>query len=147
MSEIKAKLHHIYSIDRRWLWGLKVNIENQKGFLILDTGAQNSVLNSCFFQFLKSDTPAKDLSGNEKTEIVGITPDSQLDFELISKLTIYLSKNKFQLKNVILTDISHIQSKFEEKYIIMGLLGNDFLHQHKAIINYRTKTLELIKTI
>lgn len=147
MSHIKVKLHHIYSVDRRWLWGLKVTIENQKGFLILDTGAQNSVLNSYFFTFLKSDSHVKNVLNDEKTEIVGITPDSQIEFELISKLTIYLSRHKFQLKNVILTDISHIQSKFEEKYIILGLLGNDFLHQHKAIINYKTKTLELIKLI
>lgn len=147
MSEVKTKLHPIYSIDRRWLWGLKVNIDNQKGFLILDTGAQNSVLNSYFFPYLKFDSPVKNLLVKEKTEIVGITPESQIEFELISKLTLYLSKHKFQLKNVILTDISHIQSKFEKKCIILGLLGNDFLYQHKAVINYKTKTLELIKTI
>ncbi len=122
-------------------------IENQKGFLILDTGAQNSVLNSCFFTHSKFYTIAMESLNDEKAEVVGITPGSQLDFELISKISVSISRNKFQLKNVILTNLSHIQSKFEEKYIILGLLGNDFLHQHKAIINYETKTLKLIKSL
>lgn len=146
MQTVKVKLYRIYSTEIHWLLGLKVMIENQKGYLILDTGAQNSVLNSCLFTHSKLKTIARTFLNVEKGEVVGIAPNTFLDFQLISKISVVISKNKFQVKNVIFTNLSHIQSKFKKKYIILGILGNDFLHQQKAIINYENKTLMLFKS-
>lgn len=146
MNEIIIKLQriHNYSINRTWFLCANATIEKENGFLIIDTGAQISVINSQFFKEVKFNTIPRDFLG---FNLMGISNDFDefTDFELIRKLTISFSRHSFNFENLILTSLRKLQSQFEEKHKILGILGNNFFYQYKAIINYGTKTMHLFK--
>lgn len=146
MKEIVIKLQriHNFSINKTWFLCAKATIEKENGFLIIDTGAQISIINSQYFYETQFNTIPRDfLSFN----LMGFSNhfDELTDFELIRRLTISFSKHSFNFENLILTNLWKIQSQFEEKHKILGILGNNFFYQYKAIINYGTKTLHLFE--
>jgi hypothetical protein len=78
-------------------------------------------------------------------EIVGISPEGEVEFTMAEKVPIYLSKFSLTINDVMVMDMSHIRAKFKEKYNVLGLLGNNFLFKHKAKVNYEEMILEILK--
>ncbi|GAB4450326.1 MAG: hypothetical protein Fur0028_05770 [Bacteroidales bacterium] len=140
MSTITIRLHKVKSLDGNWLLGVKGKLDKETGYFILDTGAQVNMV-ECKF--------AKHLLLTEKrlpdVEIVGISPDGEVEFTMAEKVPIYLSRYSLTLNDVMVMDLSHIRAKFNKKYNVLGLMGNNFLFKHKAKVNYEEMILEILK--
>jgi predicted sugar kinase len=139
MSTITIRLYKVKSLDGNWLLGVKGKLDKEMGYFILDTGAQVNMVESKFAQHLLL---------TEKTlpdvEIIGISPEGEVEFTMAEKVPIYLSKFSLTINDVMVMDMSHIRAKFKEKYNVLGLLGNNFLFKHKAKVNYEEMILEIL---
>ena len=109
------------------------------GFLIIDTGASVSAFDkeTCI-PFTESIQYKKEIQSS------GVTAES-LNAQPVSIEKIYLGKYRFELNQAVLIDLSHIKhlySQFSDKNIL-GLLGGNFLLEHRAIIDYKNKYLHI----
>ena len=115
-------------------------INNKKANLIIDTGASRTCIDEkSYYKFIgnnKENIIQKDI----KTAGIGTN-------KMTSKLTqINIIKiNKLSINNckVFITDLSNVNAVFNDKISIDGILGNDFLVQYNAIIDYYKNTLKL----
>ena len=109
------------------------------GYLIIDTGASVSAFDkeTCL-PFSENILYKKEIQSS------GVTPES-LNAEPVSIKKIYLGRFLFEFSQAVLIDLSHIKylySQFSDKNII-GLLGGNFLIEHRAIIDYKNKSLQI----
>ena len=124
--------------------GLHLNtsifINGKKANMIVDTGASKTVFDS---------GRIKQFTGNNKLEkhkkqATGLGTNTMQSHSTMV--------NTLRLKNVViknyvalLLDLSHVNSAYKKMGMkaIDGVLGGDILNKHKAIIDYRKKTLQL----
>ena len=110
-----------------------------RGYLIIDTGASVSAFDK------ETCRPFSELLANQKEiQSSGVTSES-LNAEPVKLKKLFLGRYSFELSQAVLIDLTHIKqlySQFSAKNII-GLLGGNFLIQHRAIIDYRNNLLHL----
>ncbi len=122
---------------------LKAKINGKVAHLILDTGASRSVFDLSVSQkFFPSEnnilhTPSEKLSTGLGTNTM------KSSFIHFHKLEI----GELLLKDYqcVLLDLSHVNQSYQQAGLksIDGVLGNDILLPHKALINYQQKELRL----
>lgn len=107
---------------------------------VVDTGASKSVFDaslSSFYKELEMDVPEIQSAGIGEGLVktgIGIIPD--IDFEAFQLSDFPVALIDFSQINKLYKRYAHVQ--------IQGLLGSDFLLEHKAIINYRTMKMSLL---
>jgi hypothetical protein len=110
-----------------------------QGYLIVDTGASVSAFDkeTCL-QYAEAVKYQKEIQSS------GVTSES-LNAEPVTIKKLFLGRYKFEMSQAVLIDLSHIKhlySQFSSKNII-GLLGGNFLKQHRAKIDYKNNLLHL----
>lgn len=123
------KLFKVKTIEDSWLIGIKGKLFNTAGYFIIDTGAQVSMINSLYFN---TNFAVK----LEMVEVMGISTNTIENIEIATHIPIKLTQFKYVLKKALVMDISHVTDKFKPNYTILGLIGNDFLYEHSALLNY-----------
>jgi len=131
VKEIEKDNYHLF---------IRVKIGRKKANLLLDTGASKTVFDKKkVLQFIEK----KYIKKNENKS-VGLGTDA------VKTATTQLAKVKFnKLKlaiiEVVVLDLSHVNITYKLLGLdqIDGVLGSDFLYDHKAIINYEKKRLTL----
>jgi len=114
------------------------NIDGKKYDLLIDTGASHSIFDATLFPVLD-----KDKLAGLKIESAGIhSGELNSSFGTIKKFR--LGKLKYNDLTVILIDLTHVNELYKRftKKRVAGLIGSDFLLEHKALIDY--KNLELV---
>ncbi|PIV57912.1 MAG: hypothetical protein COS14_12355 [Bacteroidetes bacterium CG02_land_8_20_14_3_00_31_25] len=110
-----------------------------KGYSIIDTGASISAFDKNFCeQFSELLINIKDIQSS------GITKES-LNAVVVKFNKFYLSKYSFEINQAVLIDLSHINSLYKQftNKLIIGIIGGNFLEEHKAVINYKSNKLIL----
>ena len=112
----------------------------QKGFLIIDTGASNSVFDLKLLENIVEIIPQEP----DTLKSAGISEGLiENKLGILKKLKI----GELSLPNfpVIMLDLSHINTMYKKFFNkpIWGLLGGDFLRRYKAKINYKNSCLVL----
>lgn len=110
------------------------------GYLIIDTGASVSAFDK------KTCSPfSENLHYKKDIQSSGVTSES-LNALPVKIQKLYLGRYSFEISQAVLIDLSHIKklySQFSSKNII-GLLGGNFLEEHRAIIDYRNNLIKLM---
>lgn len=110
-----------------------------KGYVIIDTGASISAFDKKYCQQF-----SEELFNIKEIQSSGITSES-LNAIPVTINKLFLSKYAFKINQAVLIDLSHINNlykQFTNKFII-GIIGGNFLDEHNAVINYKSKTLNL----
>lgn len=136
-KRIQLPIKEIESIDEMPLLAIRSTIGTQKGYLIIDTGAQVSAVGN------HVDLPHTELRQLE--QVSGITNDI-LDVALLEVGEVKMGRHKIPLGICFKIDLSHIQSKIKSRYHILGLIGLTFLIEYEAIIDFRQQVLILNAT-
>jgi len=114
---------------------------NLEGTLIIDTGANKTVFDSMLLKdcvenvtAIKDDISAGINSNIENSKRARLKNLRICEFEI----------NNYE---TTLIDLSYLNDMYQKiaKRKIYGLLGGDFLKKYRAIINYKSKKIELIK--
>ncbi len=110
-----------------------------QGYLIIDTGASVSAFDK------ETCLPfSKNIKYKKEIQSSGVTSES-LNAQPVKIHKLYLGRFRFELSQAVLIDLTHIKqlySQFSTKNIL-GLLGGNFLIEHRAIIDYRNNLLHL----
>jgi hypothetical protein len=121
---------------------LKVKINNVSGFLLIDTGASNSVFDSDNSLF-------NDINFHEKDdEMQSSGFNSAIENLQTGKITsLNICHFKTELPEAIFTSLGHINQLYQsiKLPIIFGIIGSDFLLKFNANIDFKTKILYLEK--
>ncbi len=108
-----------------------------KGYVIIDTGASISAFDKNYCeQYSEQLINIKDIQSS------GITSESLNAIPIkINKL--YLSNFAFEIEQAVLIDLSHINNLYKQftNKLIIGIIGGNFLSEHNAIINYKSKKI------
>ncbi len=117
---------------------IRVKINNVPAQLILDTGASTSVFDRESFVKIHPELVIR----NSDQLTTGLGTSSMLSYKTTIPL---LSIGSIQILNLetALLDLSHINAAYSKisHEPIIGVLGNDILVSHKAIIDYPQKLL------
>jgi hypothetical protein len=110
-----------------------------KGMWIVDTGASKTVIDSNLENYYSSiETPLTEIEsmgiGNAKVE----TKSGIIETIFVGDICL----NNLQVALIDLSPINQLYQKFAFE-TIAGLIGSDFLVQHKAIINFKKMTMQL----
>lgn len=127
----------IQSIDEMPLLAIRSTIGSQKGYFIIDTGAQVSAVGN------HVDVPHTEL--HQLEQVSGITNDI-VDVALLDVGEVKMGRYKIPLGVCFRIDLSHIQSKIKPRYHVLGLIGLSFLMEYDAIIDFRQQVLILNAT-
>ena len=117
-------------------------INNKECFLIIDTGASQSVFDKR--QILKF-VDKQDIKKNKLLSSgLGI---SDMKSETIRLKKVILGKIELRQLNVMILDLSHVNKTYHELGLkqIDGVIGSDLLMKLKAKLNFENKTLILMK--
>jgi len=118
---------------------IKAKIGRRFYYLILDTGASESVLDKNLPENLFASVDV-----NEEAQTYGIQSENIKTETGVVKT---FALNKLKLKNQLfhLVDLSQINELYGNfiNYQISGLIGSDFLSQFQATISYKTSKLTL----
>jgi hypothetical protein len=110
-----------------------------KGHLIIDTGASSSAFDHDLFNpFVDEIYLASDIQSS------GVSSES-LNAKPVRIKKMWIGRYRFQISQAVLIDLNHIKQlylQFSKKNII-GLLGGNFLKEHRAIIDYKNHLLHL----
>ncbi|NSW45423.1 MAG: hypothetical protein HPY79_06395 [Bacteroidales bacterium] len=123
------KLFKVKTIENSWLIGVKGKLFDTKGFFIIDTGAQVSMINRSYCKTEKN-------IDIQEVEVMGISTNTLENVELAKRIPIKLTQHNYTLKKALIMDINHVTEKFKSNYTILGLIGNDFLHENIATLDY-----------
>lgn len=120
--------------------GFHAVVNEKKCFLILDTGASQTVFDKTRIELLLSNAKLKEnkiLSSGLGTKDMKSHSVKLKQFEL--------GKIKLKNFNVMVLDLSHVNNTYDEMGLskIDGVLGSDLLQKLKAIINFEKRTLIL----
>lgn len=109
------------------------------GFWVVDTGASKTVFDKNLENFY---TPEEESADQLHTAGIGEKP---IETTIANLHPFSLGKLYVENLKVALLDLSHINQLYSKatSLKICGLLGGDFLMKHRAIINYRKKTMVL----
>lgn len=110
-----------------------------KGYSIIDTGASVSAFDKNYCEkFSELIVNIKDIQSS------GITNES-LNAIPVKFNKFYLSSFSFEINQAVLIDLSHINNLYQHftNKLIIGIIGGNFLDEHSAIINYKSKKLLL----
>ncbi len=135
-NQIAVKLHQIKTIENRPLITIKAKTGENKGYFIIDTGAQTSIISDAISGYTH-----KELT--YVNEVLGITNEKIQNVKMIELYEVKIGKTKINIKPCFVLNITHIQKAFKPKYLILGLLGFDFLSYYKANIDLKNKKLIL----
>lgn len=109
------------------------------GHLIIDTGASSSAFDRDLCEPFSDDIYlVSDIQSS------GVTSES-LNAKPVMIKKIWIGRFRFQISQGVLIDLNHIKQlylQFSKKKII-GLLGGNFLKEHRAIIDYKNSLLHL----
>lgn len=109
------------------------------GNWVVDTGASKTVFDvnqSEHFNFIEIDNTEVQSAGIGEGSIdtkVGVLPYLKIGDIVLENFTAAIIDMKY---------INKIYSKFSD-FVLVGLIGSDFLVQHDAIINYKKKEIKL----
>jgi hypothetical protein len=109
------------------------------GHLIIDTGASSSA-----FDLDQCKPYSEDIYLVSDIQSSGVTSES-LNAKPVRMKKIWIGRYRFQVSQAVLIDLNHIKQlylQFSKKNII-GLLGGNFLKEHRAIIDYKNRLLHL----
>lgn len=108
---------------------IPININAQNVYVMLDTGASGSLLDSTFFQSLNKNYPLKDTAEVETALSDGIlAPVYELPFTLDYNLFF----EDFTI--VELSGIINLEANFKP---IVGILGSSFFLKYKCILDFK----------
>ncbi|MFV0344966.1 MAG: aspartyl protease family protein [Bacteroidales bacterium] len=119
---------------------LPSEINGEKWYWIIDTGASNSTVNRDYSQLFSEITPMQEqlVTASEFIE------DGTLESAVIGMVDF----GSFRIKDlsVVLIDIKHICDIFEKEIDIKvcGLLGADFMFRHKVKMDFESMDMELV---
>lgn len=121
---------------------ITIQLSNKPANFIVDTGASKTVFNKQRFSQFHPYDP-EDLYPNQQPS-AGIQTDFN-EFTSTSLSQFTLGTLQVYDFNVLLLDLQNINYTYSLLNLppIDGILGSDFLQQHKAIINFGHKTLRL----
>lgn len=113
--------------------------DHTKGMWVVDTGASKSVLDSNLPQYFSPlETPLTEI---ESMGIGNLTVETKVGIiATISFGGTHL--NDLQVAIIDLSPINELYRKHANE-TITGLIGSDFLLQHKAVIDFRRKIIQL----
>jgi len=111
------------------------------GYWVIDTGASKTV-----FDKTLSDNFHEELHESEEVHTAGIG-EKPLESSIGYLKPFSFRKLKMDKQRVALLDLTHINQFYSKisSLKICGLLGSDFLLNHKAVIDYKKKQLVLIR--
>ncbi len=141
---VTIPMKKIKLLDGNYLYGIKARIFNQSGYMIIDTGALFNVLDDSLTNYEYKAIP---FINDDELKVAGISSEEISNVIIRDVGNIFLSRNKYYLGYTTILPLLHIKEKFEEKYSILGLLGNNFFKEHNAIINYHAETIKVNKGI
>lgn len=116
-------------------------VEGNAHNFILDTGASSTIIDLASFSEQIIDK--KELSEDE-IKSAGVVEGELVSFSgKLKKLS--FGNINLELQSFLFIDLSHVNDVYREiaKMEIAGLIGGDFLVEHNAVINYKTKTILL----
>ncbi len=130
-------IYTIKSIDNLSLIAVKGRIGNCKGYFILDTGAQISIISNHVDDF------DYDLinQSNYDTKIIGVNETDPVEANLILVNEIILSRYKLELGPAMVLPLQHVRERIKKRYPVLGIIGHPFFEHYEAMINYSDKTL------
>ena len=121
---------------------VKAKLNNEPNYLLIDTGASNSVFdtNNIAFQDIEFKPKDEDIQSSGFNSAI-----ENLEIGEIKSLKICHFKTNFV--EAIFTPLDHINELYSSIKLpnISGIIGSDFLLKHNAIINFKTKILYLEK--
>jgi len=131
LVELENENYHIM-VETRFFDGFK-------GMWIVDTGASKTVIDSNLENYYSSvETPLTEIEsmgiGNTKVE----TKSGIIDTIFIGDVCL----NNLQVALIDLSPINKLYQSFAFE-TITGLIGSDFLVQHKAVIDFKKMTMQL----
>ena len=117
------------------------SIDGDKYDMLIDTGASHTIFDAT----LIPEMPAEETAGHN-IQSAGIhAGELKTGFGIIKKFKISnLKRSKWVVVLIDLTHVNELYKKFTDKRVA-GLIGSDFLLEHKAIIDYKKKKLVLRK--
>ncbi len=121
---------------------IKCTINDNKTFMLIDTGASNSVFDPEFEAFTETEM----IPVEEEMKSSGF--NSTIEKLLIGSINkLKLSHFTTNLPQAVFTSLAHVNSLYKSIKLpyIAGILGCDFLIKHGAIINFHKKILYLEK--
>lgn len=119
---------------------IKVEINHVQAQLILDTGASTTVFDRESFIKIHPDL----LIRNSDQLTTGLGTNSMLSYKTTIPLISIGEVNIINLETALL-DLSHINAAYSKisHAPIIGVLGNDILVSHKAVIDYDRRLLTI----
>lgn len=137
-ASIKLRLVDIQNDG--WHLLIKVRINNRVASLVVDSGASRTVLDKNRVEKFVS---RKNITKHDMLSSGLGTNSMQSHMVVVKKIEI--GKVKIKNESVVLLDLSHVNSSYTMIGLkpIDGVLGNDFLIRHYAIIDFGKKKLEL----
>ena len=113
--------------------------------MIIDTGANHSCFDRSFLESVMQDSDNDWIIGADEVNI-GIGGE---DFEsaIAEVETFKIGRTSFPKMTVRLLDLAQINAAYEQVGFppVQGVLGGDFLHKYKAVIDYQNTELILTK--
>lgn len=116
-----------------------VEINGKKAYLIIDTGASSSIIHMGRIEYLGLE------SRDKKCKASGIGTST---YDMKEVLVPMMTLNSVSYSNPEFNgvDLYHIE-QIDYNQTLDGIIGSDFLEKHKAIIDYKNKSLLLKKPI
>lgn len=131
----------VIDIDERGCHLLvKISINKSRGhYFVLDTGASMTVLDKNLESLYQH---AHDMHAELKSYALG---ENEIQTSWASIDEFRIGKVIIRDLKIVLVDLSGITEIYKQygRMKISGLLGGDFLKDHKAVINYKKKSMKL----
>lgn len=110
--------------------------------MIIDTGASRSCLDICTYKTLVGAKSKRHVQSNIETIGLGT---AEMKSSSVILDSVRLNRLKIDNFEIVVTDLSNICEALKEKanMKIDGIIGNDLLEGHKAVINFERSTLTL----
>ncbi|MCX7862059.1 MAG: hypothetical protein N2449_03620 [Bacteroidales bacterium] len=134
VQELHVSLVTIYTNYKVPLLAVRSKIGNNKGYFILDTGAQITVINNQLTNFEYEII-------YESKEVAGIDDFFNVPFLKVDEVKI--GRYKLILGMCCQVSFSKMSQVINSKYPILGLLGLNFFMQYDAVINLKKNKLIL----
>ncbi|SNR56323.1 retropepsin-like aspartic protease [Lutibacter flavus] len=121
---------------------IKAKLNGVNGRFILDTGASNSCIDINLAEEFKLNVK------DSETKAAGAGAIG-METKISSKNKIELKKWSYKNLNMVLLDLSHVNTALTEHdaKAVHGIIGADILEKGKAIIDYKNKCIYLKKLV
>ncbi len=121
---------------------IRAKANNENTFLLIDTGASNSVfdINSLAFKDTEFNTKKDEMQSSGFNSAIENLSSGKIE-------SLSLSHFKTSVPEAIFTSLDHINELYKSIKLpmISGIIGSDFLLKFNAIVNFKIKTLYLEK--